>query len=241
MKNTKYSHEYASDQEVKYTISEEWKPIDGFEGLYAVSNRGRVKNLISGKVLKPIINPHGYAAVALFNGYDKPKQITVHRLVAQAFLPNPDNLAQVNHRNEIKTDNRVENLEWVTASKNIRHSIHQISCRINQLSLDGELINTWESSHEIERELGFDSSNIIKCCKGKLNQAYKYKWQYVDPTQQRKLNRPVAALTKEGEFVAEYKSAADAARCLKIGVSSIRYCLNGTCKSTHGLRFIYID
>ena len=237
MKNT---HEYASDQEVEYTISEEWKPIAGFPN-YAVSSKGRVMNLETGRVLKNGIDGYGYAFVGLCNGDGKPKNCKIHRLVATAFIENPDNLPQVNHRNEIKTDNDVSNLEWCTASQNQRHSIHQQSCRINQLSLDGEFIRQWGSSHEIKRELGFSASYIIQCCKGKHKQANGFRWQYADPSQQRKYNRPVAVLTKDGEFVAEYKSAAEAARCLKIRVSAIHFCLNGTYKSTHGLRFIYID
>lgn len=241
MKNTKHSHEEAFDPEVEYTISEEWKPIDGFEGLYAVSSKGKVMNLKSGRILKHCSTPQGYAKVALCNGNGKIKQITVHRLVAEAFIENPDNLPEVNHIDENKTNNDVTNLEWVTASQNIKHSVHQRSCKINQLSLDGELINTWESSHEIQRELGYIYSNIIKCCKNKRKQANGYRWEYVDPSQQQKQNRPVAALTKDGEYVAEYKSIADASRCLKINDSQIYRCLNGTYKSTHGLRFIYID
>ena len=238
MKNT---HEYASDQKVEYTISEEWKPIQGYEGLYAVSSKGRVMNIETGRILKHGIYSNGYANVCLYNGDGKRKWIKVHRLVAEAFIDNPDNLAQVNHRNEIKTDNRVENLEWVTASKNIRHSIYQRSCKINQLSLDGEFIKQWESSMQIERELGFSAGNIISCCKNKQKTAYGFCWRYANPEQQRKINRPVAALTKDGDLIAEYKSAAEAARCLKIGVISIRYCLKGIYKSTNGLKFIYID
>lgn len=238
MKNTK---EYASDPEVEYTISEEWKQIDGFEGLYAVSSKGRVMNLKSGKVLKNKSNNHGYPYVALPKGDGKSKNMLVHRLVAQAFIPNPLNLPEVNHRNEIKTDNDVNNLEWVSRSENVRYSIYKQSCRINQLSLDGEFINQWDSSKQIERELGFDHGYIIACCKGKYNQAYGFRWEYADGLNQQRQNRPVAALTKDGEFVSEYKSAAEASRCLKICVQAIHFCLKGTCKSTHGLRFIYID
>ena len=234
MKNTKYSHEYASDQEV-------WKPIQGFEDRYAVSSKGRVMNLKTGRVLKNRIEPHGYAYVDLCNGNGSPKRITVHRLVATTFINNPNNLPQVNHIDEDKRNNDVTNLEWCTASQNNRHSNHQRSCKINQYTLDGELINTWESSHEIERELGFNQSHIISCCKGKYKTAYRFKWEYADGLNQQRHNRPVAALTMDKDLIAEYKSAAEAARCLKIGVRSIRYCLNGTYKSTHGLRFIYID
>lgn len=225
----------------QFQDEEIWKEIQGYEGLYAVSSKGRVKNIKTGKVLKNRINPHGYAIVALYKGNGtKPKAVMVHRLVAQAFIPNPENLPQINHIDEDKRNNNVINLEWVSASQNQRHSAHQYSCRINQLSLDGELVKEWESSHEIERELGYIYGNIIQCCKGKYKQMYGFKWQYADPSQQQKQNRPVAALTKDGEFVAEYKSAAEAARCLKIGVRSIRFCLKGIYKSTNGLKFIYI-
>ena len=70
---------------------------------------------------------------------------------------------------------------------------------------------------------------------------YGFRWEYTDGLNQRKINRPVAALTKDGEFVAEYKSVAEASRCLKISTTQIRNCLNGRLKSTNGLRFIYIN
>lgn len=222
------------------THEELWKQIDGFPN-YQVSDRGRVKNIKNGKILKNKIEPHGYAFVQLYKGDGKSKWIAIHRLVATAFIPNPDNLPQVNHLDEVKTNNNVENLKWCTASQNTRYSAHKFSCKINQLSLDGELINTWDSSEQIKRETGYNNSNIIQCCKGKYNQAYGFKWEYADTTQQKRQNRPVAALTKDGDLIAEYKSVAEAARCFKISNAQIRNCLNGTYKSTHGLRFIYID
>ena len=221
---------------------EQWRPIDGYPN-YQVSDKGRVKNLETGKILKNRSNNHGYPYVRLFRGDGKPKNCTTHRLVAEAFIENPLNLPQINHIDEDKRNNDASNLEWCTPSQNTRHSVHQRSCKINQLTLDGELINTWESSREIERELGFSQGNIIKCCKRHKNYSHVggYKWEYADPTQQQRHNRPIAALTKDGDLIAEYKSAAEAARCLKIRASLIHYCLNGTCKSTHGLRFIYLD
>lgn len=227
----------------QFQDEEIWKEIQGYEGLYAVSNRGRVKNLMSGKVLKNVIVPHGYAKVGLCKGGGKIKQITVHKLVAEAFIPNPLNLPQVNHKDECKNNNNMNNLEWVTASQNNKHSAHTKSCRINQLSLDGEFIRQWESSMQIKRELGFDNSSIIQCCKGNKRYSHVggFKWEYADGLNQQRHNRPVAALTIDGDLIAEYKSAAEAARCLKICDRSIHYCLNGTLKSTHGLRFIYID
>lgn len=220
--------------------NEIWKEIKGYEGLYAVSNKGRVMNIMSGKVLKPGINGNGYENVVLCkNG--KHKNYKVHRLVAQAFIPNKLNLPEVNHIDECKTNNDVSNLEWVSKSDNIRHSIHKCSCRINQLTLDGEFVKVWNSSMDIERELAFDKGSIIHCCKGRQRSAYGYIWRYVNPDSQRVINRPVAALTKDGELVAEYRSAAEAARGLKIRPNQICLCLKGTYKSAHGLRFIYID
>lgn len=197
-------------------------------------------NLKSRKVLKNRIDGHGYEHVLLYkNG--KHKNYKVHRLVAKTFIPNPLNLPQVDHIDEKKDNNNVSNLRWVTASENTRHSIYKQSCKINQLDKNDNLIKTWDSSHQIERETGYHATHIIKSCKGERKQAYGYKWQYTDGLNQQRSKRPVAALTKDGEFVAKYKSAAEASRCLKINYHCIYHCLNGKFKSTHGLRFIYID
>ena len=212
-----------------------WKEIEGFEGLYAVSNKGRVRNIRSGRILAGYYN-NGYKQIKL-----KGKNYKVHRLVALAFLPNPYKLPQVNHIDEKKDNNNVGNLEWVTISDNVKHSIYKCYCQIKQLTLDGELVKAWQSSMQIEKETAYKATSIIQCCKGKHKQAYGYRWEYADPSQQHKHYRPVAALTKDGEFVAEYRSAAEASRCLKINYRYVYRCLNGTIKSTHGLKFIYID
>ena len=99
-------------------MEEIWKPIPGFE-YYSVSSIGRVKNPF-GKILKPSINHKGYLKVYLNSEYIKHKQMTIHRAVALAFIPNPNDLAQVNHINHNKCDNRIENLEWCTNQYNQR-------------------------------------------------------------------------------------------------------------------------
>lgn len=117
---------------------EEWRPIEGYEGLYEVSSYGRVRSVdrfivdslghrkfYKGKVLIPVKSNLGYLLVSLCcNG--KHKGITVHRLVAQAFLPNPDNLPEINHKDEDKTNNSVENLEWCDRSYNINYGSRNI-------------------------------------------------------------------------------------------------------------------
>ena len=110
---------------------EEWRPVVGYEGLYEVSNIGRVRSLDrfyyrlhKGKVLSPTKDRYGYLTVTL-NCNGKSKTIKIHRLVAQAFLPNPDNLPQVNHKDEDKTNNNVDNLEWCTAKYNVNFGTRQ--------------------------------------------------------------------------------------------------------------------
>ena len=92
-------------------MMEEWRAVPGYEGLYEVSNTGNVKSLIKNKIIKGFINRSGYRLVGLSkNGIRK--KITIHRLVAQVFIENPDNLPEVNHKDEDKTNNNVDNLEW---------------------------------------------------------------------------------------------------------------------------------
>ena len=99
---------------------ERWKKIDGYEN-YSVSNMGRVRNDRTMRLLRPILGGYGYYKVNLSPG---PRTVDIHRLVAESFLPNNQGLPQVNHINEDKTDNRVENLEWCTAKHNINHGTH---------------------------------------------------------------------------------------------------------------------
>lgn len=116
---------------------EEWRPVVGYEGLYEVSNTGRVRSvdryvktcygsyrLHKGKVLSPGIRPDGYLVVSL-----QYRMFRVHRIVAEAFLPNPDNLPQVNHKDEDKSNNRVDNLEWCTAKYNNNYGTARIRAK----------------------------------------------------------------------------------------------------------------
>ncbi len=166
-------------------MTEIWKDIKGYEGLYQVSSLGNIKSLKFNKekILIKRIQPNGYENVIL---YSKGEGITkrVHRLVAEAFIPNPDNLPEVNHKNENKMDNRVENLEWCNRSYNYNYGTpkqkknNKKSIIIQQYSLNNELIKEYPSIMEIERLMNYANSNIISCCRGKYKQAYGYIWKY---------------------------------------------------------------
>lgn len=217
------------------TDEEIWKEIQGFEGLYEVSTKGRVKNINTNRILGGGYGNHGYKYIIL-----KGKYYYIHRLVALAFLDNPNNLPQVNHIDEKKDNNDISNLEWCTASQNQRHSAHQKSCKINQLTKDSELVKTWESSMQIERETGYDQSYIIKCCKRKIRSAYGYRWEYADPSQQHKFNQPVIAF-KGGKQIGEFANATKASEALGLKYRSINCVLQGRLKSNKGYTFKYAE
>lgn len=176
-----------------------WKDVEGYKGKYQVSNMGRVKSLNylrTGKerILSPGKNGKGYLFVILWKN-NKQKKLFVHRLVALAFIENPENKKQIDHINTIRTDNRVCNLRWCTAKENTNNPISRKrflensptvrlgkdncnSKTVFQYSLDGKLIRKFDSMMDVQRELWFDHRNISSCCRGKYKTAYGFVWKY---------------------------------------------------------------
>ena len=171
-------------------MEEIWRAINNYEGLYEVSNLGRVKSLGNDKnrkekILKPRNNGQGYLFVGLSKEGSR-KLYTIHRLVLMAFSPveNSESL-QVNHRNECKTDNRLENLEWCTCKYNNTYNGkhkrvgEKESISIAQLTQDGKFIKAWKSSMAAAREGGYNQGNINSCCKGRQKTHGGFRWCYL--------------------------------------------------------------
>lgn len=172
-------------------MEEVWRDIKGFENKYQVSNLGRVKSLertrkgknnstvfVPEKILKGKYDKDGYIEYALCTGKHKQmKFFRAHRLVAEAFIDNPNNLPHVNHINEIKNDNRVENLEWSTLQYNLFYS----KSKPVGMYKDGKLIATFLSITEVE-SCGFDKVTVGKCCRGvkNFNTHKGYEWRYIE-------------------------------------------------------------
>ena len=177
-------------------MKEIWRDIKGYEGKYMVSNTGKVKSLNynrTGKegIMESHVNVYGYLRVKLCKDGRK-KWYMINRLVAQAFLPNPDNLPEVNHKDEDKTNNCVENLEWCSKLYNANYGTRskrsaekrrndpRMSKSVIGINKVSGLILEFPSTREAERMTGINHNNIIKCCQGKANSAGGHIWFYAD-------------------------------------------------------------
>lgn len=168
---------------VKYyneIVGEQWKPVVGYEGLYEVSNYGNVYSMRTKKILKPAKDNLGYLQVSLHkNGHGK--NWRVHRLVAIAFIPNPENKETVNHIDEDKTNNHIYNLEWMSRGDNIRYSARNkvkknVGKGRSKKVLCIETGQSYDSMTEAARQTGIAQSNISQCCNGKNKTAGGFHW-----------------------------------------------------------------
>lgn len=241
----------------------QWCDVVGYEGLYCVSSDGRVASLNYNhtgkeKLLKPNKHKFGYSQFR-FNVGDCPKVFSAHRLVAEAFIPNPDNKPEVDHINAIPTDNNVENLRWVTHKENMNNPLSKINHSkgaklkpVIQISLNGDFVKEYESISKASEFTGYIASAISYCCKGKRKTANGFRWLYKEDYEklneplgkieyEKRIAKPIVQLTLSGDFVCEYYSiykAAEVVNCSGLGICN---CCKGKRKSAYGYKWLYAD
>ena len=156
------------------------KDVVGYEGLYAVTSCGKVWSYRNECFLKPDISNKGYLRVQLWKD-GKMKHYSLHRLVADAYIPNPKKLTQVNHKDENKANNCLQNLEWCDSKYNANYGTrnekvsNSLKIPILQFSLDGELVREWSSATDVGNEV---RRGINNCLKGRSKSSYGFIWKY---------------------------------------------------------------
>ena len=170
---------------------EVWKEVVGYEGLYLVSDTGRIQNAKTNRILRPCTHKIGYQSVMLYRNGNC-KRMLVHRIVADAFVVNPHGYYVVNHIDENKANNTASNLEWCSAQKNMNHGTindrlsavrgHDARAKrkVNQIDVNGVSVAVWESIAEASRATNTSKTSILNCCKGKQKTANGYAWKYCE-------------------------------------------------------------
>ena len=170
-------------------MKEVWKPVPGYEGLYEVSNYGRVKSLCAGRWRKEMIrrlvaDKDGYMTVCLKKD-GTVKNLKVHRMVAFAFIPNPQQFPEINHRNELRYDNRVENLEWCSSQYNQTYKGKHLRCckPVYQMDMDGNIIKTYKSINDAAAAVNVTPSHLSTVLSKRRKRnvtAGGFRWSYVE-------------------------------------------------------------
>lgn len=242
-----------------FDMNEIWKPLTLYNG-YEVSNMGRVRSIdreyidkkgikqtFKGRILTPIKQKNGYLNVLISQG-GKFYKVSVHRLVAMAFIPNIKNKPQVNHKDEDKTNNRADNLEWCTSKENINYGdsldkrIKAQRVAIIQFDLDGNFIKEWQGVALAARTLKISESQISGCLSGIYKSAQGFRWLYKSSYEKGEClpkyinlsaKKPIGQYTKQGILIKEWSSIIDAAKGVGVTKRAIQLSLHrkdGTCK-----------
>lgn len=247
------------------TKIEIWKPIEGYEGHYEVSTYGRVRSvdriieqqrgthLYRGCIIKQYPNNKGYMTVRLSMNSTK-RTFTVHRLVASAFIDNPNNLPCINHKDETKS-NYVWNLEWCTQSYNLSYGTLPnrrrlaYGKRVAMYDLNGEYIKSFLSIHSAHDETGVSRTQIRNCCDRLSHTAGGYLWRYDDNDRQDYVEKPsyknkkriVLQYDKGMKLLGQYSSIREAERITGFKHENIGACCRGKMKTSNGYIWKYAE
>ena len=234
-------------------INEEWRPVVGYEGYYEVSNYGNVRSVPrfrnKGTLLKPSLDSHGYFMADLWKNNQR-KKIGVHRLVGMAFIPNPENLPYINHKDENPKNNFIGNLEWCTHEYNLNYG----TCRarmsekakisnhlrpLQQYNRDGSFVAEFPSIIEAERQLNIDACSILYCCNhnGVRSLPGGFQWKYKDSDKVIQSMSSIAQFDLDGNRIAVFNTIADAARNTGIRGELIRRCIIDSSKTAGGYKW----
>ena len=247
-------------------MNEVWKDVQGFEGLYQVSNLGRVRSLDritidrrgrnihrKGMILKDCINKgRGYYRVSLSDGHRNYTQYEVHRLVAIHFVPGYKDGLVVNHKNEIRTDNRAENLEWCTQAYNLKYSdvVKWKRRQVYQYDLDGNYITKFKCCADAEKMIGtYQGAMVHVMYESKVGMWKGYRWSFDFKTKEqwkeilknnKSSHKPVAQLDDHGHEIKRYNTTKEASVAMNVSISAISACIRGKSKHAAGYKWKHL-
>lgn len=244
--------------------TEIWKDIKGFEGRYQVSNLGRVRGLdrwslgdkpqfIKGKILKDSLNTYrGYYRVSLSDGHRRYTHYEVHRLVALHFVKGYKPGLVVNHKNEIKTDNRAENLEWCTQGYNLAYSdvVGYKRRTVYKYDLDGNFIAKYKCLADAEKEMGLSLGRLVHALyESKIGYSHGFRWSFhFTPkgkwaklaNKYKSTYRRIGQYDLNGNFIAKYESIKDASEKYGVSQTAICNCCHNKSKTSAGYIWKYM-
>lgn len=223
-----------------------WVDIVGYEGIYKVSKDGQVMNVRKNKTIKPWLNIYGYYSVRLHKGGNR-RTAFVHRLIAQTFIPNPDNKSEVNHIDGNKLNNDISNLEWVSHRENIIHSVDILNHQKRAVRCVETGI-VYESIKAAALAVNGHKTGIAHASNGKIKTYKGYRWEKINTYRKKRPNsHPVIFNSRKGRvlqllkgrIIKVWDSQSDICKVTNFKQPMLSQALNGVCKTAYGYEWLY--